>query len=158
MYRHTLLIVFSACAVASGCATLTPSVGEVFAVRDQPSVEEFKSSSDLAPPPEGPSFVVEMRGANNKSQKFNRPLVDEGTYIQGVLEQSNALRHFGRVKIELWRPRPDGHGYHKMDIKYDRQQKMVAPDNDYALRDRDRLVFVEDESSVLDDMLGAIGR
>ncbi|MDA1054345.1 MAG: hypothetical protein O3C40_28200 [Planctomycetota bacterium] len=164
MHRCHFLFILSACFATTGCTTLTPPIGDIFAVSDDQAAQEFKTSDsepkslELAPPPDVPSFVVELRGTNNESQKFKRPLTDEGTFIQGVLVQSNALKHFGRVKIELWRPRPDGGGYYKIDIPYDRKQRTVPPTYDYAIREGDRLIFMKDESSILDDMLGSIGK
>ncbi|MBC8355007.1 MAG: hypothetical protein H8E66_23765 [Planctomycetes bacterium] len=160
MHRRHLLFISLGCLATTGCTTLTPSLGEIFAVSGDQAAQRSKSpefaSSELAPPPDVPSFVVEMRGANNESQKFKRPLTDDATYVQGVLTQSNARKHFGRVKIELWRPRPDGHGYHKINIQYDRKAKMVLPEFDYAIHEGDRLIFMEDDRSVLDDMLESI--
>ncbi len=168
MHRCYLLLILSVGSLATGCTTLPTSVGEIFAVRDASVPDDFETAGKeitnrergdfgLTPPANVPSFVVELRDAGNKSQKFKRPLTDEGTFIDGVLTQSNALKHFGRVKIELWRPRPDGHGYHKIDIPYDRKHKLVPPAYDYAIREGDRLIFMEDDSSVLDDMLGSLG-
>jgi hypothetical protein len=160
MHLRHLLLTLGLCLATTGCTTLTPPIGELFAVaKDQPAQDpnapELASSPEVSSPDE-PSFVVEMRGANNESQKFKRPLTEEPIYVQGVLVQSNALRHFGRVKMELWRPRPDGQGHHKLDIPYDRKKKMVPPGYDYAIREGDRLVFMEDDSSILDDMLGSL--
>lgn len=150
------LLVLSAIGVASvGCTTITPPLGEIFAVSNDQVVEKFESP-DVAPPPDVPAFFVEMRKENGKSQKFKRPLVDDSTYVQTVLVQSRALKYFGRIKIELWRPRPDGHGYHKIDIPYDRKAKAVPPAYDYAIREGDRLIFMKDESTILDDMLSAL--
>jgi hypothetical protein len=132
-------------------------MGDIFSVSSEQTAKESKSPI-LASSPDVPSFVVEMRGTNNESQKFQRPLTDEATYIQGVLVESNALKHFGRVKIQLWRPLPDGQGYHKLDIPYDRKQRTVPPGYDYAIREGDRLIFMKDESTILDDMLGSIGK
>jgi hypothetical protein len=155
MVRRHLLLILSACFATTGCTTLTPPMGDIFSVSNDQAVQEFKDPT-IAPPPDVPSFVVELRGSNNKSQKFKRPLTDEATYVQGVLNQSNALQHFGRVTIELWRPRPDGQGSHKIDIPYDRKQKIVPPGYDYSIREGDRLVLIQDESTVLDDMLESI--
>ncbi|HRX80811.1 MAG TPA: hypothetical protein P5307_17195 [Pirellulaceae bacterium] len=162
MHRRHLLVIFSLCYATTGCTTLTPNLSDVFSVSNGQATKEFKSSEvpspDLSTPPDVPSFVVEMRGSSNQSQKFKRPLTDEATYVQGVLVQSNALKHFGRVKIELWRQRPDGQGYHKLDIPYDRKAKMVPPGFDYAIHEGDRLIFMEDDTSVLDDMLQSLGK
>ncbi len=158
MYRRHLLLVLSVCFATTGCTTLTPNFGEIFAVSSDQAVQELKGSEVKTPEvgasPQGPSFVVEMRGAGNESQKFLRPLTEEPIYVQAVLVQSNALKHFGRVKTELWRPRPDGQGYYKIDIPYDRKSKSVPPAFDYQVREGDRLVFMEDESNIFDDMLG----
>jgi hypothetical protein len=61
------------------------------------------------------------------------------------------------VKIQLWRPLPDGNGYHKLEIPYDRKARTVPAGYDYAIREGDRLIFMKDDSSVFDDMLGSIG-
>jgi hypothetical protein len=156
MHSRHLMFLVSACLLTIGCATLSSPMSDVFSVsREQPA--EASKAPELAPETDVPSFVVEMRGSDNESQKFQRPLTDEATYIQGVLVQSNALKHFGRVKIQLWRLRPDGQGYHKLDIPYDRIQRTVPPGYDYAIREGDRLIFMKDESTVFDDMLGSLG-
>lgn len=156
MYRRHLLLLVSACFATTGCTTLTPPIGDIFSMSGGQAADESKNP-ELAPPPDVPSFVVEMRGANGESQKFNRPLTDETIYVQGVLVESNAMKHFGRVRIELWRTLPDGNGYHKLDIPYDRKLRTVPPGYDYAIHEGDRLILMKDDTSILDDMLGAIG-
>ncbi len=157
MYRLPLLFLSVASIASVGCTTMTPSIGDIFAVSSNEQVTQEFENPTAAPTPDIPSFVVEMRGSSKESQKFKRPLLDDSTYVQTVLTQSRALKHFGRIKIELWRPRPDGHGYHKIDIPYDRKARSVPPAYDYSMREGDRLIFMEDDSSILDDMLGAIG-
>jgi hypothetical protein len=157
MHRRHLLILLSACFTATGCATLNSPVSDVFSVSHEPAEEAGKSPEGTSLP-DAASFVVELRGSNNESQKFKRPLTDESTYVQGVLVESNARKHLGRVKIELWRPRPDGQGYYKIDIPYDRKQRAVPPAYDYAIREGDRLVFMKDDATLLDDMLESLGR
>ena len=161
MHRRHILVFLGACLSATGCTTLTPNLGEIFSVSNGPVAEQSQQaappSPELAPPSDIRSFIVEMRGTNNESQKFKRPLTDQPIYVQEVLVQSNAVKHFGRVKLELWRPRPDGQGYHKLSIPYDRKAKAVPPGYDYQVREGDRLIFMQDDSSILDDMLGSLG-
>ncbi|MCA9124832.1 MAG: hypothetical protein H6822_32145 [Planctomycetaceae bacterium] len=162
MHLRHLSIILSLCFATTGCATLAPGVGDVFSVSKGTATNDLKNSGpdnpELSTAADVPSFVVEMRGSNNESQKFTRPLTDDATYVQNVLVQSRALKHFGRVKMELWRLRPDGQGYHKLDVPFDRKKKMVPPGYDYAIHEGDRLVFMEDESNILDDMLESITR
>lgn len=155
MRRRHLLFLCGACLATTGCTTLSPPIGDIFSVSREPAAEESQQP-ESAPPQEVRSFVVEMRNANNESQKFQRPLTDEATYVQAVLVQSNALQKFGRVKIQLWRPLADGNGYHKLDIPYDRKQRTVPPAYDYAIREGDRLIFMKDDSTIFDDMLGSV--
>lgn len=156
MHSPQLLFLLAVCVMTTGCTTLTPPIGEIFALKSDQFADADKTP-EAGPSPDVPSFLVELRGTNNESQKFKRPLTDDATYVQGVLEQSNALKHFGRVKIELWRRQSDGQGYHKLDVPYDRKSRMVRPEFDYAIHEGDRLVFMKDDSSILDDMLGSLG-
>jgi hypothetical protein len=114
------------------------------------------SKSDTPLEQDGPTFVVEVQPDGKSKKTYKRPVPEDGTYVGQVLEESNALKRFGRVTIELWRPLPNGAGYHKLGIPFDRKQKAVPPGYDYAIHADDRLVIIEDTSTLLDDMLGSI--
>ncbi len=66
MHRRRLLFLFGACLATTGCTTLTPQIGDVFSVSGGQADEESKNP-ELASSPDGPSFVVEMRGTNGES-------------------------------------------------------------------------------------------
>ncbi|MBP87148.1 MAG: hypothetical protein CMJ64_10590 [Planctomycetaceae bacterium] len=134
----------------SGCASLGGSVGDLFG--PEPEI----SKSDVPPPKGVPSFVVELRPENKPAEPHKLPLMDEATYVAQVVEKSRAIKRFGRVKIELWRPRPDGAGHHKLDVPFDRKGGAIPPGYDYAIRPNDRLVIIEDASTILDDMLDSV--
>jgi hypothetical protein len=115
---------------------------------------------DKRPTADVPSYVVEFRPAGAPPERLEVPMPDT-TFIQDALQRSRAQKRFSRFQIQLYRPLPDG-GQHRIDIAYDRGSRRVPPAFDYALRQGDRLIFVEDTSNILDDMLanvsGPLGR
>lgn len=75
-------------------------------------------------------------------------------YIQQVLDKSGIMGEFTRMKIDLYRKVESGE--HRFDIHYDRAKKQIVPAFDYQVRPGDRIVVTQDNSTVLDDMLGTL--
>lgn len=128
----------------SGCATLPlgiPGFG--------PGEEEVAQQL----PPHVPAATVVMVEDSAEPVAAQLPL-EEVTYIQGALEKTGLDNRFRRMTIELIRPLESGR--HKISIPYDRVNRGVAPEYDYALQPGDKLVVTEDTSTVLDDMLNSI--
>jgi hypothetical protein len=80
--------------------------------------------------------------------------------VQDALEQSGAGKKFKRFDLELYRPLPGGR-WHRMALEYDRSNRRVPAENDYALSAGDRLIVIEDTSDIFDDIaktvLGPLG-
>jgi hypothetical protein len=103
----------------------------------------------LQPPPG--NFTVEVQPAGGKSDAKEQPLVGHLT-VQQALEHTRADKKFNKFNLELHRPLPDGR-WHKMVVKYDRQQKLVDPEFDYAVQSGDRLIVVQDTTTLFDEAL-----
>ena len=58
------------------------------------------------------------------------------------------------MELELYRPLADGH--HKLEIAYDRGNKRVPEAYNYAIHPGDKLVVMEDASTVLDDVMSSL--
>jgi len=131
---------------ASGCTALMLSPGKL--------VSADRSPEQASAEPEGPFYTVDIQPENKPAKSYQFPLTEEGVYVNDVLQKSGAVKRFGRVKLELWRPSPAGAvGYIKLDIPYDRKSRAVPNAYNYALYAGDRLLLIEDSSTVLDDIL-----
>ena len=145
------LVLTSALALlaATGCSTIgTPLdslLGDPLAAGKPPAPAASEN---------GPKYVIGLIGHDGKKERLERPL-QEATYVQDALKQSGALKRFGRVKIELYRQGPSGE-YQKLEIPFDRGRRGVRPEFDYALHPGDRLMFIEDTSNALDDILDSV--
>lgn len=147
---QSFVIVCVGCCLMTGCATLNSSADVLLG----PSRK--LSESDVPPPPDVPSFMVELHTGDDEPERYKLPLTEDLAYVQQVLKKSGAVRRFGRVKMELWRKRDDGNGYVKLDVPFDRKQREVPRGYDYALRPDDRLMILKDTSTILDDMLESV--
>lgn len=138
---HTaFLAALLAAAAGAGCSTVgTKGIGGLLGQHDTPAAEPSSSYQVLFVPHEG------------KAEQVQRTL--SGTmHIQQALEQAGALKKFRRIEVELVRPLPNG-GFHRIACDYDRANKRVTPEFDYALLPGDRIVVKEDPSTIVDDML-----
>jgi hypothetical protein len=100
-----------------------------------------------------PTFTMTVEPSDGKPMEANLPLPGP-INVQAVLEQSGVQKRFRRMEIELWRPLPQGH--HKLEVPYERAKQSVPASYDYSIRPGDRLIVREDNSSMLDDALGAL--
>ena len=66
------------------------------------------------------------------------------------------FERFRRIKLQLVRAAPRGRSIHKLDVAWDRGKKRVPPSHDYAIHPNDRLMVIEDTSTVIDDMLARL--
>jgi hypothetical protein len=71
--------------------------------------------------------------------------------VQQALEQSGAMKKFKRFNVELYRPL-SGDRWHRMVLEFDRSDRRVPAENDYALSAGDRLIVIEDTSDIFDDL------
>jgi hypothetical protein len=144
-----MLSAVALCSLAAGCSIFQPRVSPELSAQVTPEgVEDGK----LQPPPG--NFTVEVQPASGKSIAKEQPLVGHLT-IQQALEHTKADKKFGKFNLELHRPLADGR-WHKMVVKYDRQQKQVDPEFDYAIQSGDRLIVVQDTTTLLDEALDAV--
>ena len=146
---RSLFPLFCAVSLLSGCASFGGSVGDLL------GPEPDMAKKDTSVPKDVPHFVVEMRPNGKSAERYKLPLSDDATYVAQVLEKSRAVKRFGRVTIELWRPLASG-GHHKLDVLFDRKERVVRPGYDYEIRPGDRLVLIEDTTTVFDDMFDSV--
>ena len=142
-----LILLF--CVASTGCSTLDSSVGDLF------GGDDVKPVATPSPGTDGPTIAVEFYPKKGQPERAFLPL-DSATYVQDVLERTNAQRKFSRMKIQIHRRLPNGGG-HKFDIVYDRKKRRVKDGFDYALHPGDRLQITEDPTNSFDDMLQSIG-
>jgi hypothetical protein len=101
-------------------------------------------------------YSVEVRSSSGKAEALPQPLTGQ-VCVQEALEQSGAHKKFKRFNLELYRPLPGGR-WHRMVLEYDRSNRRVPAENDYALSAGDRLIVIEDTSDIFDDAAQAILR
>jgi hypothetical protein len=136
---------------------MSPQLGnELLQASNGKAQEESIQDKDDPSPEDTPSFLVEIRPEGKDPERFRLPLSDEATYVGDIVEKSGVINRFGRLKIQVWRPRPSEGGYHKLDVAFDRKNRTVVSSNNYAVHPKDLLVFAEDSSTIVDDMLGSI--
>jgi hypothetical protein len=137
------------CFAASGCQTISPSLDGLLSVVDLAASDSEQVPEVVA----GPSFVVEYRrdGAPPAAKKMPW---QEGMCVQDGLDASGATR-LKRMKVCIMRALPQG-GRHRMGIEIERSTKRVKNEFNYALRPDDHIVVEKDDSTALDDTLGAI--
>jgi hypothetical protein len=148
--RITLILglALAAC-VSTGCAMLQP----------KPTTEltaEVKSNGTDGSKVETPpgTFTVEVRPAKGKPIAKEQPLAGPLT-VQEALEHTRANKKYKRFNLQLHRPLPDGR-IHSMVLEYDRAAKMVDPEYDYTIQAGDRVIVIEDPTTILDDVMKQI--
>lgn len=97
------------------------------------------------------AYYVIFQPENGKAEQLERTLSGQ-LHVQDALSQVGAAKKYRRFTVELWRKLPSG-GIHKIPLEYDRGNKRVTPEFDYALMPGDRIVLREDPSTIIDDML-----
>lgn len=141
----TLLATFVALSGLIGCAG--------FGNRPEPTLNAEitpASAATGAPAPQADKYTVEIRPASGKPEALPQPLTDH-VCVQEALEQSGATKKFKRFEVELYRPL-SGDRWHRMVLEYDRSNRRVPAENDYALQPGDRLIVNEDTSDIFDDV------
>jgi hypothetical protein len=132
----------------------------IFDERIEPTLTaEITAGGDAgstATPPAEPAnqYTVEVRFESGKAERLVRPMTGQ-LCVQEALEQSGASKKFRRFNLELYRPLPGGR-WHRMVLEYDRANRRVPPECDYAMLPGDRIVVVEDISTMFDDVANTI--
>jgi hypothetical protein len=106
------------------------------------------------PQPDGPpaaKYTIEVRPEKGKPQAVEKSLT-EPVHVQTAMEQTGALKKFNRSTITIYRQLPSG-SLHKMDLEFDRENKRIPPEYDYAILPGDRIVVTEDPRNVMDDVM-----
>jgi hypothetical protein len=138
-----------AASLSTGCSMFQPRLSPELNAQVTPhGVEDGK----IAPPPG--NFTVEVQPAKGKPVAKEQPLAGPLT-VQEALEHTKANKRFAKFNLELHRPLPDGR-MHRMVLKYDRQKKLVDPEFDYSVLAGDRLIVVQDTTTMFDEALEKI--
>jgi hypothetical protein len=106
------------------------------------------------PAPGGPpasKYVVEIRPDGEKPKAVEKPLSDQ-LFVQSALEVTGAAKQFDRATVQVYRALPTG-GWHKMELEWDKENKRIPPEYDYAVLPGDRIVVTEDTATMFDDMM-----
>jgi hypothetical protein len=139
-----LLIV--ACSGTAGCAHL-PSTGSLAALL---SPRNEVATSDVA------SCTVELRHGGRKPKTIDVPL-GKDTRVQDVLDLSRASTRFRNLDVYVLRPTPHGPDPAvKMNCYFDRKQRRITLETDYAVLPGDRIVVGENRSSQFDNIVGSV--
>jgi hypothetical protein len=101
-----------------------------------------------------PKFTVEFHSQRGPAQRLEQPL-DGPLVVSDALKKTNAARRFKRMDIFVIRKGADGRGI-KMQVDYDRRARNPVAQHDYAIHPGDRIIVVDDPSTVIDDMAGSI--
>lgn len=138
--------VLSALAIVSGCAM----TGKI------PSLPQADAQSAAHPPlpPDAPQVTVEIHPTDGTPARQSIPW-REGMVVQDALLQTGTVEQFKRMRLQVDRKLPGGQR-HKLSANYIPGRRRVSPDTDYALFPNDRIVALEDSSSMLDDMFSGL--
>lgn len=114
---------------------------------------EVVKGAEINPESAAPAgkYIVEFRDSNGRSSssEFN---IEGPLSAHEALQKAQAIKRFGRIKIELVRPLPSG-GWHRMPMEYDRSIRRVPAECDYAIFAGDRLIVTEDTGNMFTDMM-----
>jgi len=131
----------------TGCATL----------RVPPGTSD--SLTDASVPPAAapaPTYTIEIHPERGEVGTKTVPL-GEQSYVQNAVDESGALRRFRRIKIQVVRKgNVAGHKMAKMEVDFDNGRRQVPMQSDYALHPGDRVMIIEDSSSIVDDVMGRL--
>lgn len=143
------------------CAFVIASLASVgcqsgFMARETPTLQaQVQPGTGGAPVAPQAKVIVEMHPDKGESKLVERPLT-EPTSVQQMLVQSGATKNFRRLTVDLVRPLPTG-GYHKIALSYNRESKRMNTESDYALQPGDRLIIIEDTTTMFDDAMQKVG-
>ena len=145
-----LLSLAASTLTAAGCATLNTDPSRAVAPGSG------KSSARQTPAPDTPHYTVEIRSEGVKPQKIHVQLGKQDS-VQTAVNRVKASVQFRRMDIAVVRPDPNSEGkVQTMRSKYNSAKRRVELSHDYALHAGDRVLIVENTSTVLDDMFDGI--
>jgi hypothetical protein len=135
-------IAIAACfAALSGCS--------LFHEKLSPSLKAEVAAGEGAKVPDA-KYFVEIHPHDGKPKTVELQHTDQ-LHVQEALEKAGAAKKFRRMYVRMIRPLPSG-GWHKMELEYDRANRRIAPEYDYAVLPGDRLMVIEDNSNTLTDL------
>jgi len=140
--RVTLLAAAAILSGLTGCS--------MFREKPIPKLGAEVTPGAATPASSAAKFTIEIQPSKGKPQAVEKQLTDQ-VHVQTALEQSGALKKWKRVVVKIYRPLPKG-GWHKMDLEFDRESHRVPPEFDYAILPGDRIIVIEDTSTVFDDV------
>lgn len=153
-FRNAIPVSTSLCLVlallSSGCAWNGLS-------RETPSLKaEIVPGQTGAPAAPQAKVILEVHPDKGESKLVEQAL-QQPMSVQQMLVDSGMSKKFRRMNVDLVRPLPTG-GYHKIALHFDRDSKRISTESDYALQPGDRLIIVEDTTTMLDDMIQKAGQ
>jgi hypothetical protein len=100
--------------------------------------------------------TLELRPSGRKSQQRELALADVQT-LQQALEAGGAISRFRNMEVYVLRQLPDGsQRRHKLAARFDRAQRSVSIETDYALHPGDQIVAAEVTTTALEEMAGSL--
>ncbi|MCA9150954.1 MAG: hypothetical protein KDA92_16695 [Planctomycetales bacterium] len=98
---------------------------------------------------------VEFRGGS-KDKTISVPVTSE-TRVQDVLEVSRATSKFRNLDVYILRATPQGpERALKMACRFDRKERRIGFESDYAVLPGDRVIVSEDHSSRFDQIMSSV--
>jgi hypothetical protein len=149
-HRYALLFLACFCGLpaAIGCNTLGVNSAS-------PLANTVEGRAGSKSETENNSYSVQFQTTNGKPQVKSLPVEGE-MFVQDALEKSGAYRTYHRFNVDLVRMTPQGTP-HRMTVTVDRSKRKVEPQCNYHVRPGDKLIVVEDTTTVVDDMLQSLG-
>lgn len=100
------------------------------------------------------TIQVELRQGESKRRVATVPF-EEGWVLSDVVRRSGATRKFSGMDVHIERMGMRGEMI-KLDARYDRGTKRISNKFDYAIHPNDRIVIIEDNSTMLERMFDSV--
>lgn len=132
-----------------GCSSSPFAAGGLFAPADA------VADADATPQaqPQG-QYLIEVRRGGSDVESNSHPLYGTET-VNTALEKAGLTKKKGGWDIELIRTNPQSGMRHKMHVDYDRAERRVRYEQDYALFPNDHLIVKKSEESPLDELFSS---
>jgi hypothetical protein len=99
---------------------------------------------------------VELHGSDHKTKQIDVPISAQ-TRVQDVLDQTKALRRFGKADVYiLRRSQQDPNQLVRLTSDIDSKTRRITLETDYAMLPGDRLVVAESSESLFDKAVSAM--
>lgn len=98
-----------------------------------------------------PRVVLEIRGSSEQRHVESIPLPNEpAMFVQDLIQQAQLNEHFGALSISIMRPTTGGAPPIRLQVRSDRDGKVLNPGTNYALLPGDHLVVLENNESLIE--------